>query len=432
MLPRSMPDGYDGAVRQTQAIGGPAALPASAAPARGAFAALAAPGYPRLWASSWLWNLTRWMAVFLGSYLVNQRTGSPLLVQLTGAAFYLPILLGGAVGGVVADRFDRRRSLMLQLALLVPVAALMGALTLSGGLAVWMVYPFMLVVGIGWVVDMTSRRPLVFDMVGDARMTNAMALESMAMTGGAMFGNLTAGAVIGVFGVGDTFLAMAVLHAAACLCLVGLPEVRRSHVPAAGSSVRADLAAGLRYVRGHHLLLSALGVTVLVNFFYYPYQPLVPVFAHRLHVGAFPTGALAAAAGFGSLSAAWLIAAGRRPGRGRTYVGGSILAMSGVLVFALSPWYALSTLGLVLAGAGQACYNTMQATITLASAGPAMRGRALGVISMGIGVLPVSLPLVGIAAQIAGPVVALAATAALGGLLLVLWGTRSRDLRAFA
>src|SRR5437868_14399032 len=65
----------------------------------GIFAALAAPGYPRLWASGWLWNLSRWMAAFLGSYLVNQLTGSPLLVQLTGAAFYLPILLGGAVGG---------------------------------------------------------------------------------------------------------------------------------------------------------------------------------------------------------------------------------------------------------------------------------------------------------------------------------------------
>jgi MFS family permease len=416
-------------VRQTQTIGATAVVPPRAAPAHGVFAALAAPGYARLWASSWLWNLTRWMAVFLGSYLVNQRTGSPLLVQLTGAAFYLPILLGGALGGVIADRFDRRRSLMGQLALLVPVAALMGALTLSGSLRVWMVYPFLVVVGIGWVVDMTCRRPLVFDMVGDSRMTNAMALESMAMTGGAMFGNLTAGAVIGILGIGQTFLAMAVLHAAAWLCLVGLPAVPRSFSPTRGSSVRADLAAGLRYVRGHHLLLSVLGVTVLVNFFYYPYQPLVPVFAHRLQVGAFLTGALAAAAGLGSLTAAWLIAAGRRPARGRTYIGGSTLAMAGVLVFALSRWYPLAALGLILAGAGQACYNTMQATITLTSATPAMRGRALGVISMGIGVLPLSLLLVGLAAQLAGPVAALAATAALGALLLVLWGARSRDLR---
>lgn len=394
------------------------------------FAALAAPGYPRLWASGWLWNLTRWMAVFLGSYLVNQMTGSPLLVQLTGAAFYIPILLGGAIGGVISDRFERRRSLMAQQALLIPVALLMGLLTLSGHLRVWMVYPFLVMVGVGWVVDLTSRRALVFDMVGAAGITNAMALESMSMTGGAMFGNLIGGTVINFLGAGQTFLTMAVLHGAVWICLVGLPAVARGHVPAAGGSVRADLAAGLRYVRGQRLLLSILGVTMLVNFFYYPYQPLVPVFAGRLHVNAFWAGLLAASAGLGALIAALLIAAGRRPRRGWTYLGGSSLAMLGVFIFAVSRWYEASLLGLIVAGAGQACYSTMQGTLTLSSASAEMRGRAIGIISMGIGVLPVSLPLVGLAAQLSGPVAALASTAALGFLLLACWSARSSNLRA--
>ena len=403
---------------------------ARAAPAGGVFGALRAPGYPRLWASSWLTNLTRWMAVFLGSYLVNHLTGSPLLVQLTGAAFYTPILLGGALGGVISDRFDRRRSLMVQLALLAPVAVLMGVLTLSGHLRVWMMYPFMAVVGAGWVVDMTSRRALVFDMVGAERSTNAMALESMSQTGGAMLGNLIGGAVINFVGAGQTFLAMAVLYTTALLWLVGLPAVVRAHVPADGSSVRADLAAGMRYVRGQRLLLGILGVTVIVNFFYYPYQPLVPVFAERLGVNAFLAGLLAASTGLGSLIAATLIAAGRRPRRGWTYLGGSALALSGVIIFAGSRWYALSMVGLMIAGAGQACYNTMQGVITLASASPEMRGRALGIISMGIGVLPVSLPLVGLAAQLAGPPAALMGTAALGLILIGLWSARTPNLRA--
>ncbi|MBI2760896.1 MAG: MFS transporter [Chloroflexi bacterium] len=398
----------------------------------GVFSALHTPGYPLLWTSGWLWNLSRWMAVFLGSYLVNQRTGSPLLVQLTGAAFYTPILLGGALGGVISDRFDRRRSLMAQLALLIPVAVLMGALTLSGHLSVWMVYPFMVVVGIGWVVDMTSRRALVFDMVGPDRVTNAMALEAMSMTGGAMLGNLLGGAVISFVGIGQTFLAMALVHAIAWRCLVGLPETPRGHVPVSGSSVGADLLAGLRYVRGQRLLLGILGVTVLVNLFYYPYQPLVPVFAGRLHVDAFWAGLLAASAGVGSLTSAWLIASRRRPRRGRTYLGGSGLAMLGVAVFAASRWYPLSTLGLILAGAGQACYNTMQGSITLSHASPEMRGRAVGIISMGIGVLPVSLTLAGLAAQAFGPVAALTGTALLGMLLLGIWSARAPDLRSVA
>lgn len=412
-----------------QTTGAAAAQPAQAGPAGGMFAALRAPGYPRLWASGWLTNLTRWMAVFLGSYLVTHLTGAPLLVQLTGAAFYIPILLGGALGGVISDRFDRRRSLMVQLALLIPVAALMGVLTLSGELRVWMVYPFMLAVGAGWVVDMTSRRALVFDMVGPEGNTNAMALESMSQTGGAMLGNLLGGAIINFAGAGQAFLAIAVLYAAAWLCLIGLPAPPRGHVPAGGSSVGAELAAGLRYVQRHRLLLSILGVTVLVNCFYFPYQPLVPVFADRLRVDAFWAGLLAASAGLGSLTAATLIAAGRRPSRGWTYIGGSALAMSGVLIFAVAPWYAVAVLGLVIAGAGQACYNTMQGTITLAVASPQMRGRALGIISMGIGVLPLSLALVGLAAQLAGPVAALTGAALLGLVLLALWSARTPDLR---
>jgi MFS family permease len=394
------------------------------------FAALRVPGYPRLWASGWIWNLTRWMAVFLCAYMVNQRTGSPLLVQLVGAAFYLPILLGGALGGVVSDRFDRRRSIMWQQALLFPLAALMGALTLTNRLQVWMIYPFILAVGIGWVVDLTSRRALVFDMVGARGATNAMALESMSMTGGAMLGNLIGGTVINFLGAGQTFLTICLMNGAVLLLLLGLPVVQREHVPSGGTSIRSDLAEGLRYVLAQPLLLSILGVTILVNFFYYPYQPLVPLFAGRLEVNAFWAGLLAACAGLGAIVAATLIAAGRRPSRGWTYIGGSCLAMFGVFVFALSRWYALSMLGLMLAGAGQASYITMQGALTLAGATPAMRGRAIGVISMGIGVLPISLPLVGLAAEVIGPVAALAGTAALGMMLLGLWTVRSDVLRS--
>jgi MFS family permease len=407
-----------------------AVQPMPATPSAGMFAALRVPGYLRLWTSGWLWNLTRWMAVFLASYLLNQRTGSPLLVQLGGAAFYTPILLGGALGGVISDRFDRRISLMTQLALLIPVTALMGVATLTDRLPVWLLFPFMFVVGAGWVVDMTSRRALVFDMVGTERITNAMALEAMSQTGGAMLGNLLGGAVITFFGVGQTFLAMAAVYAVAWLCLVGLPPVPRGHVPTSGSSVRGELVAGLRYVRGQRVLLAVLGVTVLVNAFYYPYQPLVPVVADRMGVNAFWAGLLAASAGLGSLGAASLIAADHRLRRGWAYIGGAALALGGVFVFAVSGQYAVALVGLVIAGAGQACFNTMQGTITLACATPAMRGRALGVISMGIGVLPISLLLVGLAAQATSPQAALLGTTLLGLILLVVWTVHSSVLRA--
>ena len=193
----------------------------------GAFAALRVADYPRLWLSGWLWNVTRWIAVFLCSYLINQLTGSPLLVQLVGAAFYTPILFGSILGGVVSDRFDRRRTLLVQLGGLAPIAAAMGAVALAGDLRAWMVYPFMLAVGAGWVVDMTSRRALIYDMVGAGGITNAMALESMSMTGGAMLGNLAGGAALAAGGAWQAFFLVAALYSAAWLSVLGVSSTSK-------------------------------------------------------------------------------------------------------------------------------------------------------------------------------------------------------------
>src|SRR3712207_8315625 len=101
---------YHGRVTSTDIASSASTRTPSDAPPPGVFAALRVPYYPRLWASGWLWNLTRWMSVFLCSYLVNDLTGSPFLVQLVGAAFFAPMFFGGVLGGVISDRFDRRRS----------------------------------------------------------------------------------------------------------------------------------------------------------------------------------------------------------------------------------------------------------------------------------------------------------------------------------
>ena len=97
----------------------------------GARSVFAVPGFTTLWFSGWLWHLSRWMASFLGAYVVNQQTGSPRLVQLTGVAMWAPLLFGGAIGGMVSDRVDRQRTLLLQLALTAPLAALMGFLAIT-------------------------------------------------------------------------------------------------------------------------------------------------------------------------------------------------------------------------------------------------------------------------------------------------------------
>ncbi len=402
-----------------------------AAPVGGMFAALRVPDYPKLWMSGWLWAFTRWMSVFLASYLINRITGAPLLVQLAGAAFFAPMFFGGIIGGVISDRFDRRGTIMKQLALLVPVALLMGVVVLSGRVQVWMVYVFMLAVGVGGVLDMTSRRALVYDMVGADGITNAMAMEAIAQTGGSMLGSLVGGAVINFTGTGQAFFVIAAAYAASWLFMAAMRSVPKESLPVAGGSVRGDIGAGLRYVRGRRPIIDILGVTVLMNFFYFSYTPMVPVFADRLNVNALWAGVLASAAGLGSLVGAAAIAARARPRRrGWTYILGPAVAMVALFVFAVAQWYPLALLALVVAGVGQAGFGALQGTLILLAAGPAMRGRAMGVLSMAIGVLPFGMITLGIIAQTSGPAVALIVSVVLGLTGLTVWAARSRELRA--
>ena len=396
-------------------------LPAQQA---GAFAALAVPSYARLWASGWFWNLTRWMAVFLGSYLVNELTHAPLPVQLVGAAFFAPMFFGGVVGGVVADRFDRRRTILGQLLVLIPIAGVMSALVFSGAVRVWMVYPFMLAVGLGGVIDMTSRRALVYDFVGEERATNALALESLSMTGGNMLGTLAGGAVINFIGIGQAFLLIALCYAASFLLLLGVPVPQRARAASGGRSVLEDVLAGFRFLGRNRTLISLLGVTVLMNGFYFTFTPMVPVFADRLGVNALWTGLLASASGMGSMAGSLLIAARPPRRRGLAYVGGSVLALLGLGVFAAVASYPLALMALVVAGMGMAGFATMQGVLVMVTAGAQMRGRAMGLLSMAIGTLPFGMVLLGLVAQRLGAPAAVLGSAALGLAATAVWSLR--------
>ncbi|HLF78578.1 MAG TPA: MFS transporter [Dehalococcoidia bacterium] len=404
-----------------------------AAPRGRTFAALAVPHYPQLWLIGFLWNLTRWMSMFLSSYLVNQLTHSPFLVQLVGTAFFAPMFLVGAVGGVISDRLDRRRTMLTSQAVLLPIAAMMAAVNLGGVVQAWMAYPFMLAIGAGMVVEMTSRRALVYDLVGRERVTNALALESIGMTGGTLLGGLAAGAVISVFGIGHAFFIVACLCGLSLVLLLRVPTVRNQQpVPVARPAVWQDLKAAFSYVRGHGTLVSVLGITIIMNLFYFSFTPMVPVFADELGVNAFRTGVLASAPALGSLTGTLLIAHGLPLGRGRIYFCGSMLALVFLCVFAAADSYPLALAALALAGFGTSGFATMQSVLVMITTEDEMRGRAMGLLSMSIGSLPFSMLILGGAAEAVGPSTGVTASVLIGLVLLVAWTLRSPEAQRIA
>jgi hypothetical protein len=237
-----------------------------------------------------------------------------------------------------------------------------------------------------------------------------------------MLGGVCAGAIISAWGPGEAFLIIAASYACAYFLLSGVSSPGRiGSPPTRGHSVLHDLGEGLRYVRGHPTLVSILGVTALMNLFYFSFIPMVPVFADRLEVNALLAGLLASSNAFGSMLGTLLIARGLPFGRGAIYVGGSLVALVFLGLFASVNVYIVALTAMTLAGAGISGFATMQSVLVLTSASPEMRGRALGLLSTAIGALPFSMFLLGLAAEATNASAAMAGSVSLGFVGLVLW-----------
>ena len=412
--------------------------------------AFAARGFAPLWFSGLCWHWGRWAIAFLSSYHVNQITDSPRMVQLTGAVMWAPLLFGGAIGGVISDRFDRRRTVRLQTALLVPFVAVIGFAERAGQLGIWLLYPFLLFAGIGWVVDMTSRRALVLDIVGPHRLHKAMAWETMALASGVAAGQLLGGAVADRAGVGAGFLGVAAMLGVGLFLLMWVPRVAPAQsavaaidrwsdalrdrifevVPLSGTfrrpeparnSTIAELRAGMRLARTDRGLLSILGVTVMANFFTFAYFPAVQLIGDEVDATAFQIGIIGSMTGFGMITGS-LVTAKWGSGRwGLAYTFGVFAAMAMLIVWALSPNVLIAAITLYVASCGSGLFAATQSTLVLTTVSPEMRGRAMGLLSMAIGALPVGTYVLGEVAQQLGARAAVVLMACLGLAGMTLW-----------
>lgn len=378
------------------------------------------------------WHWARWGIAFLSAFWINDVTDSPRMVQLTGTTMWAPLLFGGALGGVFADRFDRLRTIRWQLALLIPIVVVVGLLEVSQQLSIWMIYPFLLFAGVGWVGDMTSRRALVFEIVGTKRIDNAMAYESFSLASGVAVGNLIGGGVAQRLGIGEAFLVVAGLLLVGFLTLNWVPAraLAAGSVSKNASSTSAELKAGLLLVRTNRALLSILGVTFLANFFLFSYFPAVQRIGDRIGASPSQIGLIAAMTGFGMMTGSFIIGLWEPKHRGRVYVGGVAFGMFMLMPFATSNSVPMAAAALFVAAAGSGFFGATQSTLVLTTVGNDMQGRAMGLLSMAIGALPIGTFLLGEIAERYGASTAVVVMASSGLALLLLWVLTHRELLA--
>jgi predicted MFS family arabinose efflux permease len=249
-----------------------------------------------------------------------------------------------------------------------------------------------------------------------------MSLEAVSISGGNMAGALSGGAVIALIGDASAYALVGLLYGACFLLMASVASVpRRAPATAGPTSVRRDVAEGLRALPANRALVSLLGVTFLMNLLFFSFMPLVTVLAERFDAGAFRTGLLASGTGAGMLIGSALVVAFDPQRRGLLYVAGCFSGMVCLTAFALVPVFSLALGLLVLTGVCAGGFAATQSALVLAVADETMRGRAMGLLSMAIGALPFGMVLLGVLAEAVGPSTALVIDLVAGTVALALW-----------
>jgi MFS family permease len=370
-----------------------------------------------------------WMQTVAEMWLVLHLTGNGVALGLTTALQFLPVLLGATWGGLLADRLPKRRLLIAtQAAQALPALALWG-LTVSGSVALWMIYALVFLRGCVTAVDNPTRQAFTMEMVGPKRLANAVALNSALLNSARIFGPAIAGVMIATSGLSLCFLinGISFLAVIASLATMRPAELHPSPPARRGSG---QLRAALRHVWITPELRVPLLVTAVVGTLAFNFQVSLPLLARfTFHGDGATYAALATAMGIGAIAGALAVAHRGRPTRG--LLSGAAVAFGALILFVAAAPTLRSALALLvpMGFASIVFASTANASLQLASH-PAMRGRVMALYAMVFfGSAPIGGPLVGWVAGAAGPRAALAlggVATVLAGLAAVAWHRRER------
>jgi MFS family permease len=324
-----------------------------------------------------------WMQNLAQAWLVYRLTGSSVLLGAVGFTGYIPVFLLSPVGGIVADRLDRRRVVIGTQTAAMLLAFALAALTLTGKVRIWEIFVLSALVGAVNAFDIPARQSLFVEMVGRTDLMNAIALNSSMFNASRVVGPAIAGILVASIGEGWCFFANGASYIAVIVGLLMMRVARKQRIDAAASPF-ANMVEGFRFVAHNTPIYSILTLLGVVSFTGMPYTVLMPIFADRvLHGGPRALGWLLGASGVGALAGALRLASRTNiKGLGR-WVAVYASAFGACLVaFALSRNLWLS--GAILAGVGFCLMTQSGASNTLLQSmvPDRLRGRVMSVYSM--------------------------------------------------
>ncbi|MFJ9677156.1 MFS transporter [Streptomyces sp. NPDC101194] len=359
--------------------------------------------FQRLWFSNVFFFSGVWTQTLVLGWLAFDMTHSEFLVAVFTAARLAPMLLG-PVAGAFADRHNRVRLLVVACAWAMGAVSVVAALATAGLLPYWVLVVGGLAIGLAQSPSQPARASLVLELVGRENLSNANALNAMALNMTQVIGPGLGGALIAAVGAPAALWVSTAWYGASLALLLPLRGYGKA-VHDQAQSVLAMVVGGFRIIGRNRLAVAVLLVTLAANTLLWPvYQSFMPVFAEEsLGLDAAGLGALLTCCGIGGLVGSLVIAGlGDFRHKGAVFVVGTAVWASLWVLFALSGSVPLSFVLMCVIGLSSAAFGVLQTTLLLLTTDPAVHGRALGLQELAIGIMPMATLVLGAIAERAG------------------------------
>ena len=336
------------------------------------------------------------------AWLVLQLTNSGAALGIASALQYLPIIFLGPYGGLIADRVSKRKILYMTQALSGLLALILGALTATSLVQVWMVYVLAFALGVVTAFDNPARQTLYIELVGPDNLRNAVTLYSTLVNLARVIGPAIAAAVIAVFGLAPCFIANGLSYAAV-LIMLAMMRAEELQVTPPLPRAKGQFQEGLRYVVQSPILGPVLVMMAIIGMLTFEFQVSLPLIAQYTFHGdaasyAFLTGSLGLGAVLGGM-----LFAGRKSAVAYQLVSASLLFGAAVLAAAFMPSLLLSGLALVGVGVFSINFSSLGNSVLQLESSPQMRGRVMSFWTIAfLGTTTFGGPIVGWFAQTAG------------------------------
>ena len=341
--------------------------------------------------------------VALGWLVLELSDNSGVAIGTVIALQFLPTLLFGAWGGVIADRFDKRLVLVASQAFQAVMAGLLAGLTISGTVTLWMVYVITFFFGFALAFDNPARASLAPELVPPEYVPNAVGLNSMTFNLARIAGPAVAGLLIVAVGIGYCFLLNALSFVAVIVALLTMrPSELRRPVPVARG--KGQIRDGLRYIWHEPILRSNLLLMIVVGTLAINFPVILPLLAKVTFDGNAETySVMTVVMGIGALAGSLIVAHRSSAGRGMLLVAG-VLFGGAMIAAAIAPSLGLFLALMVVVGIGQMTFMGTNNSMVQLGSEPQMRGRVMAVYTIAVlGTTPIGGPFIGWLSTVTNP-----------------------------